>query len=538
MKRNNYLLLLLFIIFLIPCLLGLFHAGFPVTDDGSWMIIRFASFFTALRHGQFPVRFLMSLNHGYGYPVADFLYPLFMYIGVFIHIFGFDFINTIKIILGGSLVLSGIFCFFWLRKLFTPIAAFVGGLCYVLFPYHLYDVYQRGSIGEVVALAIVPFIFWQIERGNLVLIAIGIACLILAHNTLALLFLPIIIIYMILVIARREERTTRQSHKPGAIASLTFAMTNIHFRNYMLSLFVGLGLSAFFWIPALYDKQFTVFDSVSVSDYRQYFLTTKNFGIVGIFSLMISILGVGYAFKKTQRNDLFFLMLIYIGLFFSLPISSFLWKLLPLPQLVQFPFRFLSIAILGTAFFIAFMIDSMKTFLKIVIVVFCLFLMYVSSWAYLLPKTYQLYPDSYYSTNQDTTTVKNEYMPKWVKQIPLAAAQSKVAVVKGQASISDIQSTDGDKVQFTTHVSQHSTIRINILYYPGWNVFVNNKLSPFSYSNPQGVIEVTLPAGDYVVTARFGETQIRAISDFIMLLSVLVLGWLTIKEWERFKKAI
>src|SRR2546421_9202065 len=36
----------------------------------------------SLRHGQFPVRFLPRLNHGYGYPVADFLYPLFMYIGV------------------------------------------------------------------------------------------------------------------------------------------------------------------------------------------------------------------------------------------------------------------------------------------------------------------------------------------------------------------------------------------------------------------------------------------------------------------------
>src|SRR5258708_6059592 len=108
LRKNNILPVLSLILFLIPGIWGLFHFGFPATDDGGWMIIRFSAFYQALRLGQIPVRFLISLNHGYGYPVADFLYPLFMYLGVPIHILGFGFINTIKIILAGSFLLSGI----------------------------------------------------------------------------------------------------------------------------------------------------------------------------------------------------------------------------------------------------------------------------------------------------------------------------------------------------------------------------------------------------------------------------------------------
>lgn len=523
-KKNSIILVLCLL--LIPSVFGLFHAGFPLTDDGNWMIIRFSSFFTTLRYGQIPVRFLMQLNHGYGYPVADFLYPLFMYIGVPIHILGFGFINTIKIILGGSLLLSGVFCFFWFRKLFTPLSAFVGAVVYVFFPYHIFDVYQRGSVGEVVALAIVPFIFWQIERKSFVWIALGVASLVLAHNTLALLFLPILAIYLFLKNPYSSLRTPQGEVKQSNYSLEKYKEIATSFLLAMTSIFLGMGLSAFFWIPALYDKQFTVFDSIKVSDYTQYFLTTNNFGIVGIFALMVSIIGVSFAWRKSSKNDLFFLVLIYIGLFFSLPISSFLWKILPLPGLVQFPFRFLSIAIVGVSFMTAFMLDSMRTALKVMIAVLCIFLIYANSWQYLFPKIYQLYPDSYYATNQDTTTVKNEYMPKWVKQIPISAAQDKVQLLKGDGSVANIMFNNSDKVQFSAHVTNQSIFRVNVVYFPGWNVFVNNKLHEFSYSNAQGLIDITLPPGDYLVTARFGETNIRAISDFVSILSFLFVCWL------------
>jgi len=100
---------ILLAIFCLPSILPLFHPGFFQSDDGEWMIIRFSAFFQALSDGQFPVRFLGRLNHEYGYPVANFLYPGFMYLGVPIHILGIGFVDTIKIIFGFSMIGSAIF---------------------------------------------------------------------------------------------------------------------------------------------------------------------------------------------------------------------------------------------------------------------------------------------------------------------------------------------------------------------------------------------------------------------------------------------
>src|SRR5689334_4943470 len=129
MKRSRLFLFLALALSSIG-IISLFHPGFFLTDDGNSMVIRFSSFFETLRQGQFPVRFLTRLNYGYGYPVADFLYPLFMYIGVPIHILGFSFVNTVKIILAGSLLGGTFFTFLWLRKLFDDKSALVGSVTY------------------------------------------------------------------------------------------------------------------------------------------------------------------------------------------------------------------------------------------------------------------------------------------------------------------------------------------------------------------------------------------------------------------------
>src|SRR5574337_590351 len=127
---KKYKFLFLLVILTIPLILPLLNIGFPLTDDGNWMIIRLSAFYEALRSGQFPTRFLLRLNNGYGYPVADFLYPLFLYLGSAIHLLRFDFTQTIKIILGSSIILSGIFSYFWLRKSMGSLSSVVGGFVY------------------------------------------------------------------------------------------------------------------------------------------------------------------------------------------------------------------------------------------------------------------------------------------------------------------------------------------------------------------------------------------------------------------------
>ncbi len=228
--EKKILKIILVLLLVSPVVLPLLQPGFFVSDDGDWMVIRLSAFHETLKTGQFPVRFLERLNHGYGYPVTNFLYPLPFYLGELIHLFGFGFVDSIKILFAASFFLGAVFMYFYAG----PIAAVV----YTYFPYRLFDVYKRGSLGEAVAFIFLPLIFYLFDRKKIVLAALATAGLITSHNVIALIFLPVIFFYS---------------------------------RSLKLVL-LALLLSAWFWLPALYDLQFTKASTIAVSDFNQYFL--------------------------------------------------------------------------------------------------------------------------------------------------------------------------------------------------------------------------------------------------------------------------
>jgi len=503
-SRYKLIFLLLPVVFSIPAIIGILHPGLFVSDDGNWMVIRFSAFYEALRSGEFPVRFLTRLNNGFGYPVADFLYPLFMYIGAPIHVLGVNFVNTIKAILILSILSSSVFTYLWLKKFFDDLSSMIGAVFYTFFPYHLFDVYKRGSVGEVLSLSIVPFVLWQIERRSVFLTSIGIGFLILAHNTLAILFLPLIIVYALLDIFVGKNRKT-----------LIFFYTK--------AFLLGLCLSAFFWIPAIFDLQYTVFSKTQVSDWERYFSGLNLIGLSTVFVILVTFIFIFTKKIKIEKHrlTLLFLSVGLISVFFASSYSMFLWNFLPV-SFIQFPFRFLSLAVVAFSFLAACILSVLSGKNKIIIAGIFIILIMFSSKSFLFPASYQNYPDTFYSTNQDSTTVKNEYMPKWVKQIPASMAAAKVENLTGKEAI-NITKISPNKISFDTYLSVERTIQVNTIYFPGWFVFVNGNKLGINYNNDKGLIRVNLNKGKNEVLVVFGETPVRIISDLISILGLIIL---------------
>ncbi|OGH06464.1 MAG: hypothetical protein A2171_00855 [Candidatus Levybacteria bacterium RBG_13_35_9] len=511
MKKNFNFFLFAIILFCIPSVLGLLHNGFPLTDDGNWMVIRFSSFYENLRDGQFPVRFLSRLNHGYGYPVADFLYPGFMYLGSLVHILGFSFVNTIKVIFGISLIASAIFSFLWLRKIFDQFSAFIGALVYLYFPYHLYDIYKRGSAGEILSLAVLPFVLWSIENKNIFLTSAGLSLLVISHNTLALIFIPFIVLYTIL----RNKK---------------------EFKNLFISLILGFGISSFFWIPAIFDLQFTVFIETKISDWSKYFADIKMIGVSTLFILLLIIIIM--FLKKTEiQKDRFYLSILILGIlsvFFASSFSFIFWNILPV-SFIQFPFRVLSLSIPCFALLSALAVSKTEKNKKIILGSVIALLTFFSSVIYLFPASYQYLPDTFYSTNQDTTTVKNEYMPKWVKSIPTKFYESKIENLSGDEEIS-IEKISPNNIIFNTNLKEKRIIAVNTVYFPGWEASINQKKEEVNFNNPAGIINLHLEKGENKVSVYFTETPIRILSNFISFLSLsslLILAYLI--KYRKFK---
>jgi hypothetical protein len=148
-----------------------------------------------------------------------------------------------------------------------------------------------------------------------------------------------------------------------------------------------------------------------------------------------------------------------------------------------------------------------------------LVLVFFSAFLYLMPKTFQNFPDSYYSTNQDTTTVKNEYMPKWVQNIPQVMAAVKVQNLTSSETINILQAT-ANKTSFLVSLNNSETIQINTIYFPGWYAYVNGRQTEILYNNPMGLIKLRLDKGLNNVQVVFKETPVRLFSDLISIISV------------------
>lgn len=516
MKIENFkkqtISILLIIFFSIPALLPLFHNGLFVTDDGEWMIIRFSAFHQAFRDGQFPVRFLGRLNQEYGYPVANFMYPGFMYLGEFMHLLRFGFVDTVKIIFGLSLIASSVFTYLWLSRIFNKIPAIFGSLFFLYNPYHLFDIYRRGSLGEILALGITPFILWSIESGRPLFLAIGIGLLIISHNTLALLFLPLIILYT--------------------------CLTNFKYIKFTV---LGIGLAAFFWLPAVYDLQFTVFSQTKISNWENYFSDSSLIGIANIIVFIIAcLLTLKSTLKKSnifviaRKNDeaipsvfalsgkiKFFLIITAIFVFLTLPLSAPVWKFLPV-SFIQFPFRLLSISVIGFSFLTAYLLGLYKTKIQLALGLLLVSILLFYSLQYILNNEYFNKGEEYYSTNMATTTIHDEYMPIWVKNKPLQRAEKKAEIIKGQGYIRGI-SYNNKKISFTTDIKKEALIQINTIYWPGWIAFIDGKNAGISYNNSEGLIQLNIPKGDHKVEITFYEKPLSLFSDFVSVLSLLLI---------------
>lgn len=503
-KTHFWPFLLLFVL-TIPLLLPLLKPGMFVSDDGGWMIVRLSDFHRSLRDGQFPVRWAGRLNFGYGYPVFNFLYPGTLYLGEMIHLLGFNFISSVKILFGLSIIFSGIFCYFWLKKLFSPWPALVGSFVYLYAPYHLFDIYTRGSLGEAVALAILPLILYLMEKKNIFLIAIFIAVLITSHNTLALIFLPVIFLY-------------------GFFGKL--------FKTYDLifTFILGFFLSAFFWLPALWDQQDTVFSQVTVSQWQNFFLSRKNFSLLGWESLLLGLGSLLILMNKRDKKALLFLIIFLFSTFLALPLSSVIWQVTPLPKLVQFPWRFLSLTIICLSFLTAFSLDTLSSKIKLSVGILIFVVFFLFSWPHLNQIEYELRNEEFYTTNEDTTTVKREYTPKWVKNFPTNRPEKKVELVSGRGELGMIFQ-NSRRIVFSTENQTETMIKVNLVYFPGWIAKIDKVDTPIFFDNEGGLISLSVPEGKHEIEVLWEETTLRKLSDILSLVTFMGLtGCLLIRK--------
>jgi len=510
-RTGKYVTLLVISSFLVS--IGYLKPGLPKTDDGVLMVIRASGFHESFVDGHVPVRWIQRLNENYGYPVTNFLYPLPFYVAEAFQVVGLSALQSVKAVMILSTVASGIGMFLFLRHKTTPFVAFLASLVYLVTPYILFDLYSRGSLGEIVSFGIVPFVFYFLEKYLrtkkqlcFFLTAISWALLIISHNSLALLF-------SLLISGYYFAQRSIISKKALATYTLLVALVSC--------------MSAWFWLPALYDLQFTRSSTVQISNIGDQFQPllelSQSLGYVTILVLLTA-----FVLAIKTKKGWYWICVIFIALLLQLKLTQPIWQTFHLDRIIQFPFRLLSIVTFAIPVLFAYMLDyghrvSKKTvhLLATLTVVGLLLLSTLQG----LSVENQRFPETYFLSNFDSTTNQKEFTPKSVSVDPDTYATKAFEI---NALPTDFQIIETDistqEKYLQLLLDEDVEVIFNTHYFPGWKVMVDDEVQNHTIDE-QGRIHVqvsNLDTKNKIRTVKlvWQETPLRTAANLVSLISV------------------
>lgn len=531
--KKTFILSLSLILVTLPALLPFFNAKFFYTQDHIF-IARLQQMSTALQSGQFPVRWAPDMR--FGEPLFNFYAPLPYYLGALIKLFGFNFIQAAKILFIASSVLSAVAMYIFCRKLFSKKAAFLAAALYVYAPYRAVDIYVRGALSEAWVFVFFPLIFYasllvcqKVNLKNLLFLSFSLTGLILTHNVTTLMFLPFLLFWWIYL----------------ALVQKNWKLLLPFFSSLILSV----SLSAFFVLPAIFERQFiqTKYLIVGYFDFRAHFVAFRQFfstfwgygaslwGPVDGMSfqiglahwlILISALAAGFIYRK-NRQLLGLLCFLGLSFFFSVYLqhnkSAYIWEAVPVMAFIQFPWRFLAISVFIAAITGGVVADCLKNRFKAVYFIL-LALAVFANIQYFKPKEYV--DNGFFDKFLNTDSMKKgvdltkDYLPVWVQTVDGEVFDT-VRAEKGDIKVSDL-AKKSTLLSAALSVSSDSLIEAPITYFPGWEVRVDGKVAVQSLPSKMGLVRFALPAGEHRVQIEFKDTPIRSAGNLLSAASLLL----------------
>lgn len=506
----------------------LIRPGFFETDDGSLMLIRVGAMFNSFYDLHIPARLANNLNYGYGYPIFNFFYPGFFYFSEIFHLLGFGLISSVKLSIFCLGVISSVGVFSLSRLISRQnFASLIPAVFYLTAPYKIIDSYKRGSFGELFALSFAPFIVFGLisyfrfnTKFALPITVISTALVIIGHNSLSLILVPAA--YLIAII----------------VEGLSWHNLLVSVKTFCLSLL----LSAFFWVPALFERSITIQPLIRIANYADYFPSLTDLLIdfpyvtqftnpesnsypISIFIIISTLFSI-YLFFKDHHNKMWrvkilsILSIIGTSIFFMTPISSVIWSRFMIEGLFQYPWRFLALTTFSGTALIILTISYYKKINNIITLIVLVILI-----TFYLPQIkirHNNYTDEYYLTNDSTTVNQSELHTIW---FPVDKTNRTANLIESEKNIDFVVTNLEKKTQnisFNIDLNKPGKITVNKMYYPGWELSVNDQNSKIEYQS-NGLINFDLPQGYSKVKITFTETPLRLVANLLSILGLIII---------------
>jgi len=546
---------------------AILQPSLPCSDDAAFHLLRLTQLDHLLRQGVFFSRWAPDMAQGYGFPFFNFYAPLSYYLAEAVSLLVGNLNLGMRITFALGVFLAGLSAYRLSRDHFSRPAAIVTAVAYMYAPYFAYDILFRGNLAESVAWMFLPLSLWTMGRlartGQnrwVVAAALSYAAVLLTHNVFALIFSPLLGLYGLV-----ELKDKRLKSKDGySIANLKSFFINLW--PVILALLLGLGLTTFFWLPAMIERVIVHSDRLLVPPIFVYwgnFVTlaevfwppqtvytslinpspSRSLGLVPLLLALPAIVAGWWHFDKLsgrRRQVIFFGLATAVYVFLMVSISEPIWANLPLIEYVQFPWRLLGPAALCLAILVGASIDVFTSgkVITVVAAIYCI--------ALILGNLYWL--DARYCPGLEDptiadmqeferasktigTTAKGEYLPLTVEYMPGEPAVELFAPLLETAVI---HSANRTPKQFSASISASEpfTLTANAFDYPGWTAEINGEQVDITSSEGTGLITFPVPTGDHAITITFRETPLRLVANLVSLLSLGVLLLVASSKWQ------
>lgn len=538
-KLGGLIPIILISLLTIPSVASMLRPGYFVMHD-DLQAFRVYEMNKCLTDFQIPCRWIPDAGYQYGYPQFNFYPPLPYYLGSVMHLAGIQYIDVVKILFILGYFLSAITMYILVNGILKDRwAGFVAALVYTYVPYKALDVYVRGDLSEFWAMMFFPLILWSIykltESGKikyLVWMSLSIFLLMTTHILMTMIFVPVALLWALWWLVQNKWKN----------------FTKVFFGGLL-----GFGLSAFFILPVLFERQFVHTEGIlsGYFDYRQHFVNLYKlfisrewgYGSSGfpneIFNLSLGIVqwvvGLVVApavavlgFRKNKKLSLLVLglFIVTLGSIFMIHMkSSFIWSRIPLLWYMQFPWRFLAISIFllsiltGMAIYL---MGKYKYVLGIIFVTVSLAL----TFSYFVPKAWLNITDaekfSGDSWEKQLTISIFDYLPIYATLPPWQKAPDLPEVLQGNVKFSDYKK-DSDFQTGKIYASRDSLIRMPLFDFPGMTVKIDGKVIPHVHDNCTGeryclgLITFNIASGQHSIDVRLSDTPVRRIGNILSL---------------------
>lgn len=544
----------------------------PTLTDAEMHIYRAAEIAASIQQGAWYPRWAPDFYFGYGYPVFNFYSPLTYHLAAYYGLLtGFGPVAGTKFVLVLSAYLGAVGMYLFGRDRWGAVAGVVAAAAFAFAPYVVYiDPQARGDTPQAFATNLAPILFWTFDRlrrtgspRHLALAGLSLAALILSHPLMAL------VVYTLLLAFLAWETLI----SPLVPQTYLGAEPRRYIPHLAIAVGLGLGLAAFYWLPAGLDRNAVQLHNVAgpgYFDFRNYFVSLSElfspsqFFDLGateprfLFNLgwvqwTLAAAGALTVFSaRLRRTDTFFFIFAALTFIYLItPASANFWEAIPLMSFFQFPTRFLGPAALVFAPLAGNAVRWLTQFDKTspgyaaaggaaavgAMIVAAMPLLYPPQWNEFGPVNALRMIGVELQGRALGTTSANDFLPVGVTLIPTAQSSvidsyraggpidrvNRATLPAGAQVVLQEQRPVYDR--FAVQSDSDFVFRVFIFYFPGWIARVDGQPVKIELGQPEGFITFPVPAGAHTVEIAFEDTLPRQVAWGISLLALL--GWLT-----------